>query len=428
MAGVVARSMERVSEEKIQALRLQPGARRLLHALSEVNGAYLVGGAVRDLLLGFAQIDFDVAFEGDAAELAAFLTDELGGRQRLHERFNTASVELEDGVVVDIAATRSETYEHPGALPTVAPAGMEQDLARRDFSVNAIAMALWQRDLGKLTTFPGAVDDLTARVLRVLHDASFEDDPTRLLRLVRYGARLGFAAEPHTESLARKAVRGGAVATVSRQRIGGELLDLLGERAAVVGVEALAALGLDSAIHPQLLGDEYLAARATLRRDEGLRQDLLLLAVCCRQMDPVTLVEFVESLGLLGSDRDIVIDVVEHSTTVAQAAEAAGRPSELAAAMRGRRPETAALAAALPEIAPATRDAIHQWLDARAKDHLLIGGGDLRAAGVPEGPAIGRALAATLDGALDGNLDGREAQLSFALNVARAPRRDHVAD
>ncbi len=418
--------MERVSDEKLQALRLQPGAHRLLHALSEIHGAYLVGGAVRDLMLGFAQIDFDVAFEGEAGELAAYLIDELGGECKLHERFNTATVTFDDGHVVDIAGTRSETYAHPGALPTVVPADIEHDLARRDFSINAIAMALWQRELGRLLMFPGATADLVARLLRVLHDGSFTDDPTRLLRLVRYGARLGFAAEPHTEELARQAVTAGAIDTVSGTRIGDELLDLLGERSAVIGIDALAALGLDAAIHPRFVADEYIAARATMRPADGLRQDLLLLAVCCRSMEAGELREFLESLAVSAGERDTVIGTVASVDEVVAVAERAGRPSELAAAMRGRPLEAAALAAALPDTTQAAREAIAEWLKLRTKEHLLIGGGDLLAAGVPEGPAIGRALAATLDGAYDGELTSRDEQLAYAIDQARTMRREHV--
>lgn len=420
--------MERVTADKLQALRLQPGAHKLLYALNEVHGAYLVGGAVRDLLLGFAQIDFDVAFEGDAAELASFLVGELDGSVVNHERFNTASVEWGEGHVVDIAGTRTETYQHPGALPTVAPSDIDHDLARRDFSVNAIAMALWQRELGRLTTFPGAFEDLMARMLRVLHDDSFIDDPTRLLRLVRYGARLGFAAEPHTEDLARQAIAAGAIGTVSRTRIGDELLDLLGERSAVIAIDAMAALELDRAIHPLLAADEYIAARASMRRDEGLRQDLLLLASCCLAMSAEQAREFTESLGITAVERDTVVDAVEHAGALAGRAGECELPSEVAALMRGHRPESAALAAALPDTGQAARDSLFNWLDTRTSEHLLISGADLRAAGVAEGPEIGRALAATLDAALDGRLQDRDGQLRFALGHTRTERSGHVAD
>ncbi len=420
--------MERVPPEKIQALQLLPGARRLLHVIGEVHGAWLVGGSVRDLLLGFVHIDLDIAFEGDAAELAEFLAGELDGEAVSHERFNTATVRWGDRHTVDIAGTRTEIYERPGALPTVAPSDIEHDLARRDFSVNAIAMALWRREIGRLAMFPGAFEDLMARLLRVLHDDSFVDDPTRLLRLVRYGARLGFAAEPHTEQLARDAIARGALGTVSWARIGDELLDLFGERSAVVAIDAMAALGLDRALHPQFVADEYVAARAALTRDEGLRHDLVLLAACMREMDAGEAAEFAGSLNLTAGERDTVLDGVEHARGVAAKVAGAQRHSEVAAAMRHRRPETAALAAALPESDAATRASLQNWLAERTRQHLLIGGADLRQAGVPEGPEIGRALAATLARALDGELTDRERQLEFALAAVREAKRDDVAD
>lgn len=375
---------------------------------------------MRDLLLGFAQIDFDVAYEGDAAQLAATLVGELGGEYVVHERFGTANVRLADGVVVDIAAARAEHYPQPGALPVVRPATIAEDLARRDFSVNAMAMALWEPELGRIESFPDAASDLVARLLRVTHDASFLDDPTRLLRLARYGARLGFAAEPHTEDLARQAIAGGALATVSGARVADELLDLLGERSAVVGIDALAALGLDRAIHPRFNADEYLAARAMLRLDDGLRQDLLLLAICSRELAPAELDDFLAHLGLPARERVVVADATQHADAVASAAADATRPSQIADALRGHQAETAALAAALPDTPSEARTALHAWLDLRTKEHLLITGADLRTAGIPEGPAIGRALAATLNRALDGDLTLRDDQLAFALVAARA--------
>ena len=185
-----------MSDDLLERLREMPGAAELFDALEDVPGVWVVGGAVRDALLGRDPRDLDLVVEGDAAEVAR----RLGEEPLLHERFGTATA----NGVVNLAAARRERYEQPGALPEVElGAPIAEDLARRDFTVNAIAVRLAD---GELQAVPGALEDLAARRLRVLHDGSFLDDPTRLLRLVRYAARLRFQIEQAT---ARAGVRGG---------------------------------------------------------------------------------------------------------------------------------------------------------------------------------------------------------------------------
>lgn len=410
--------MPYLPEAKIEALKLLPGAAPLLNALRDEPRVYLVGGAVRDLMLGFAQFDFDLAIEGDAAELAERLAKRLDGQSKTHERFGTATVATA-GCTLDIAATRSESYARPGALPDVEPADLETDLFRRDFTVNAMAVALWSDRLGELFALEGATSDLAARILRVTHDESFIDDPTRLLRLLRYGARLGFTAEPHTEDLARAAVSAGVVATVSGARIGDELMDLLAERSAVVGIDSMHALGLDAAVDANYHADEYVAARALLRTVEGMRQDLLLLAVCSREMNATQVDKLTENLSLRQRDREVVREaVLLHGEVMGRLANASS-PSEIDAALRPFNAETIALAAALPGGNAVLRERAYDWLDGRHDDHLLISGADLRHAGIPEGPSIGRALAETMARAIDGELTDRDDQLEHALALAR---------
>src|SRR5690242_2407442 len=200
--------MSRVSrrEDLIEALGPHPA----LRALAGEPGVHVVGGAVRDLLLGAVPHELDLVVEGDAAAVAAHAAERLGGRAVVHERFGTATVQT-PAATFDLASARTERYPAPGALPEVRTgASLAEDLARRDLTINAIALALAD---ATLTEWPGALDDLAAGVLRVLHDGSFRDDPTRMLRLARYAGRLGFAPDPHTDELLADAV--GAVGTVS---------------------------------------------------------------------------------------------------------------------------------------------------------------------------------------------------------------------
>jgi len=175
-----------------------PGVARLRAAAGEAP-VYLVGGSVRDALLGLPSANLDLAVEGDGIELAKRLGGEL---IRTHPQFGTAVIEI-DGLVIDVATARTESYPAPGALPEVEPASIEDDLARRDFTINAMAVPLSGEPA--LIDPHGGLADLEQGLLRVLHDRSFVDDPTRALRAARYAARLGLRLESGTEQLLRAA-------------------------------------------------------------------------------------------------------------------------------------------------------------------------------------------------------------------------------
>jgi tRNA nucleotidyltransferase (CCA-adding enzyme) len=387
-------------------LEALPAAAPVLRA----EHVYLVGGAVRDLLLGGAPVDLDLVVEGDAEPFAR----SLGGTLTGHDRFGTATVRL-DRFVYDIARSRRETYERPGALPDVEPAPLPEDLVRRDFTVNAIALALTD---GELTAAPGALEDLAARRLRVLHDASFIDDPTRLFRLVRYASRLGFEIEPHTLALARAAIDGGALDTVSRPRIGAELRLLAREPDPVGAFVALRSLGLDRALDPGFgLEDQALARRALALLPADGRRDRLVLAVAAQRMAVAELARRLDDMAFEAEDRDAIVATAARAEAVAGALAAAQAPSEIAAAVAGAPAELVAVAGALgPE------RAAREWLDSLRHVRLAIDGRDLIAAGVPEGPAIGRGLRAALAAKLDRRAAGREQELAEALAAATTRR------
>ncbi len=380
-----------------------------------VPAVHLVGGAVRDLLLGSSPSDLDLVVEGPAGAAAIA----LGGRERRYDRFGTITVTI-DGASYDIASARRERYAWPGALPDVEPAGLDEDLLRRDFTVNAVAVALSGPHRGALTAAPGALGDLDARLLRVLHDASFVDDPTRLLRLARYRARLGFTIEARTLELAHAAVTEGALRTVSGARIGNELRALAREADPIAALMALRSLGIDGAIAPGLgLGPSEAALGAAafeLLPVDG-RRDLLALALACRGVERSRRLELLDELAFEASDRDAIFAAVTGSPAIAQALKTAAAPSEIAAAVAGAGLEEVALAGALAAPEPARR-----WLGSLRHVSLVIDGGDLLEAGVAEGPAIGVGLRAALAATLDGAGEDREQQLAVALRAARGSR------
>jgi tRNA nucleotidyltransferase (CCA-adding enzyme) len=398
-------------EQLIARIGALPAAAPLLHRLGDRRGIYLVGGAVRDLLLDRPPLDLDIVVEGDALALAR----DLGGEIRAHDRFGTGTVRL-DGRSYDLATARRERYIHPGALPDVRPAGIEEDLQRRDFTVNALAVALSGPEAGHLVTVPAALEDLASGRMRVLHPASFLDDPTRLLRLARYGERLGFTAEPETAQFATSAIARGALGTVSGPRIGTELRLLAGEEDPVGALGALAPWRLDRAIHPRLsLEDPQLAHAALDLLPAGGRRDRLVLAVTARGVPARELEALLDALGFTAGDREVIVAAGTRAPAVATALQRAASASQIAAAIGAAPEEAVALAGALGPAAAA-----REWFERLRDVRLEITGTDLLAAGIPSGPDIGRGLAGALAAKLDGAAPDRTAELEVALASARA--------
>jgi len=385
-------------EDLLERVRELDCGRRLLEAAAGMRGVHLVGGAVRDLLLGRLPSELDVVVEGDVGRLAAA----LGAGATAHERFGTATVRDGD-CRWDLAASRAEEYGRPGALPDVRAAALAQDLRRRDVTVNAIALDLHS---GELRAAEHALDDLATRRLRVLHDESFRDDPTRLWRIARYAARLGFELEPRTARLAAEAVAAGAAERVSGARIGSELRLALIEPDPVAAVQRAVALGLA----PWLRADRErtAAALALLGAGEG-REDLVVLAAALAESaDDAD--QRLAGLDFTAAER-AVLRAALRAPELAAAAVAAQRPSQIARVLRGQPVEAVALAGA-----SGAGEVARRWLHELRHVTLRIDGSDLLEAGVPRGPQIGHRLAATLERRLDGELgDDRDAQLAAAL-------------
>ena len=199
-----------LADELTRLDRLQPVFEAVAAVSEPFEGVYLVGGTVRDILLGERGFDVDVAVEGDAIALAQALADALGGRVRAHRKFGTAVVIYGEGERVDVVTARTEFYDAPAALPTVEHASIREDLFRRDFTINAMAVSLRGADLGRLVDPFRGRRDLDAKTIRVLHNLSFIDDPTRIFRAIRYENRYGFRMDEHTLRLARGTHRDGA--------------------------------------------------------------------------------------------------------------------------------------------------------------------------------------------------------------------------
>lgn len=248
--------------------RLPPHVYDLLRTAGELGerlgfSLYVVGGFVRDLLLGLDNLDVDFVVEGDGIAFARALAKERAGRVTVHERFGTAVVLLPGGFKVDVATARTEYYEYPTALPTVEQSSIKKDLYRRDFTINTLAVALRPRTFGQLIDFYGGQRDLKERLIRVLHSLSFVEDPTRVFRAIRFELRFDFHLSKDTLALIKGAVKMELFHRLSGQRLLDELRLLFSERTPRHAVRRLADLDLLRFIHSTLTWSARLDRRLT---------------------------------------------------------------------------------------------------------------------------------------------------------------------
>jgi tRNA nucleotidyltransferase (CCA-adding enzyme) len=404
------------------------GLGRVFEAVQAVaegfDGVYLVGGAVRDLLMDEPSFDVDIAVEGDGIAFGKALVGALGGRVVPHDRFGSAKV-VYDGERVDVATSRTEFYDYPGALPAVEQASIRQDLYRRDFTINAMAISLKGEDFGRLVDFFGGHRDLEAGVVRVLHNLSFIDDPTRLFRAVRYETRHGFRMDAHTLGLARACVEMELVGELSSARLRDELQALLSEEQVAASLRRMADLGLDRAVHPHLTADEDSVALAG-ELDE-LRERFapetpawrLRLAALARRLTPDELYDWFERLKLRRRDADRIADAVTVAPKLRELAAATDEPAALRALAEPHDPD--GVLVALAGATEPARSRLERYFDELRAVRLEISGGDLADLGLTESPRVGAVLDEILRRKLNGELDGRTAELEAARELIAAP-------
>jgi tRNA nucleotidyltransferase (CCA-adding enzyme) len=386
----------------------------LAHELTELDGfapvlaalpgpAYLVGGTVRDILLRRTPtFDFDLAVVGDAETFARALAVRLGGRVTTHGRFGTATVHYDDAAHVDVATTRTERYAAPAALPDVTAADtIEQDLARRDFTINAMAISLPGGEL--VDPFRG-LRHLQEHLVRVLHERSFVDDPTRIFRGARYEVRLGFRMDPKTETLALLAADG--IARLSGARIREELAAVFAEPDAAAVLARLHELRVDEALDLRFpVRGDVLARLRELNARYGVGLTPIHLGLLSIEAPPGRLDE-------LQVERRVATGV---ETAHAEAPRLRERlavvsaPAEIADAIERSGPDTPLYLLALGDL-----PALHTWFERLRKVQLEVDGDDLAALGLAESPRVGEILAELRRRKLNGDLDGRAAELAAA--------------
>ena len=372
----------------------------------KVHELYLVGGMVRDLLRGESSVDIDLSVVGNGPGYATALSNELGGQVTKVSEFGTAAIET-DAFTVDVATARVETYAHPGALPDVTPSGITEDLARRDFTINAMAIDLSSDSWGELIDPHGGMSDLMMKRVKTLHPDSFADDPTRALRAVRYEARLGFKIQPTTvDDIQRD---GAHFDAVSPARVLADFRFILGETTRAEALGRAEELGVLGSISPafRISSRSLQAIKDTPDREPlfhvsliGARLTKSEAGTLIKRLDPPA--DWREALGA-GSTYQEIASVLERSDL---------RPSEIAELLSGF--PILALEAQL-QLAPATRQraALRSWLEELRFREPLLSGDDLLEAGVPQGPLIGRLLDELRRARLDRIVGTRDDELTL---------------
>lgn len=383
--------------------------------------AYAVGGFVRDLLMRRDNLDIDIVIEGgNGIVFAEDLAKRRGAKVRAHHRFKTAVIIFADGFNIDVATARLEYYERPGALPTIEQSSLKLDLYRRDFIINTLAVGLNPGKFGELIDFFGAQKDLKERTIRVLHNLSFVEDPTRMLRAVRFSEKFDFKIGKHTLNLLKNSVKLDAFRTISGARVFEELKSILEEESSAKALKRLSDLGVLKLIHPALAWDreaERLYQRATeaiawyelLYTKEAAERWLTLFLALTDRLSEKELDLLVKKFAISGRKRLIVLGMR------AEGLKALGK---IHTGMVKKNSGIFDLLAPLPIevllflMAKAGKESVKKALSAYITQlrhtRPMLRGADLIKLGIAPGPIVGRILKDLLRMRLDGEVATRE--------------------
>ena len=415
--------------------RVPQGVRDILRAVGEVAdeagfNVYLVGGIVRDLFLRVMNLDIDIVVEGDGITFAGMLLKKLGGRMKSHQKFGTAVVILPEGLKLDIATARLEYYESPAALPTVELSSIKKDLYRRDFTVNTLAVRLNRRHYGELLDFFGGQRDIKEKNIRILHNLSFVEDPTRVFRAIRFEQRFDFQMSKHTRNLVKTAVDMKLFTKLAGERIYAELVLMFSEADPLKVLKRMKELDLLKFIHPGLKASKEMER---LFADIGETFTWFKLIY----LDIETEKWFVYFLGLLDRLKDAAAAETLELLAVpprirTRVTEARGRyrdvlyelyrsprllPSRVHDLLQPLEIETILLMMAKAKKESAKKY-ISLYLTRLREVTVTITGDDLKALGIPPGPRYKKILTGLLDAKLDGEVRNRDEELAYVKGLS----------
>jgi len=401
--------------------------RQLLELVKDISGqaakqgkrVYLVGGVVRDLLLGYPNFDLDLVVEGDAVKLAQRVAETSRAKLLAHHRFGTAKLRYEN-FTLDLATARKETYAKPGALPTVTPGTLKDDLVRRDFSINAMAISLAANDYGELVDPYQGKSDLEHRLIRILHSESFSDDATRILRGVRYEQRLGFEFEAQTVQLLKRDIS--MLDTISGDRIRHELELIFKEKQPDLVIKRLGELGVLPIISPFLKGDGWIAEKFDRARRLKKPTQLPSLYFCLLiySFSKTGIEQFLARLNISAKLSRAMRDTLRLKTNLPLLDKPSLKPSEIYYLLREYEP-AAIQANAIASDSSMVHHYLQLFLTELRYVRTSLNGEELKRLGISAGPEMGKALQvlhkAKLDGEVSTKADEKKLALSLSLKL-----------
>jgi tRNA nucleotidyltransferase (CCA-adding enzyme) len=397
--------------------------RQLLELVKDISGksakrgqrVYLVGGVVRDLLLGYPNFDLDLVVEGDAVQLAQQVAETSQAKLLAHHRFGTAKLRYEN-FTLDLATARKETYARPGALPTVTPGTLKDDLIRRDFSINAMAISLAANDYGELVDPYQGKSDLEHRLIRILHPGSFSDDATRILRAVRYEQRLGFELEAQTAQLLKRDIP--MLDTISGDRIRHELELIFKEKQPELVIKRLAALGALQRISPSLKGDGWIADKFDKARRLKKPTQLPSLYFCLLiySFSERGIEQFLARLNIPAKLSRAMRDTLHLKASLPLLDKSYLKPSEIYYLLQEYEPVAIQVNAIASDPSMVHRH-LQLFLTKLRYVRIPLDGEELKRLGISAGPEMGRVLQTLHKAKLDGEVRTKADEKKLALSL-----------
>lgn len=387
--------------------------------------AYAVGGFIRDLLLRRSNLDIDIVVEGDGIGFARAFAEKYGVRARCHKKFNTAVLIFPDGLKVDVATARLEYYQYPAALPVVQFGSLKMDLYRRDFTINTLAVALNPEEFGELIDFFGGQKDIKDKAVRVLHNLSFVEDPTRILRAVRFEQRFSFKVGKQTAGLMRNTVKMGLLSKLGGHRLFHELQQILMEEDPLPAIRRMGEFEVLAAFHPSLRYDAHMQALfARVKEviswyelsflDEPLESWWVYFLVLFSRLSRKELKQVLDRLEIPLSRQERIVwtyNRVDHLLgTFFRLPDP--RPSDIYRALQPFRPEELLflmVQATCEDVRRIVSHYCHRYRHVQTE----LKGRDLKAMGFPPGPLYSRILNDLLDARLNGQVRSRAEELEF---------------
>ncbi len=404
--------------------------RQLLELVKNISGqatklgqtVYFVGGVVRDLLLGYPSFDLDLVVEGDAVKLAQQMAEITQAKLLTHPRFGTAKF-IYSNFTLDMATARGETYARPGALPMVTPGTLKDDLCRRDFSINAMAISLTSNDYGELVDPYQGKNDLEHRLIRILHPKSFSDDATRILRAVRYEQRLGFELEPQTAHLLKRGIP--MLDTISGDRIRHELELIFREKQPEFAIKRLAELGVLQRISPFLVSDGRIVEKFEKARRLKKPSQLPSLYFCLLtySFSEREIEQFLDRLNIPAKLSRAMRDTLSLKTRLSHLNKPSIKPSEIYYLLQEYEP-LAIQANVIASESSMVHHHLQLFLTKLRYVRTSLNGEELKRLGISAGSEMGKILQSLHKAKLDGEVNTKADEEKLALSMK--PSNLHV--